>query len=131
MMWEWFWFYSVFYFSSILASRFVQCDKCRHLFVLLINEDGKKILKEHHLNQEKFNYSQKKPPPAPKKIFEYLNQHVIGKLIWMCVSKYELIFVDLIFLKIKDKIKLKKFFQSLFTIITKEFIIIHQQVKVI
>lgn len=45
-----------------------------------MNEDGKKILKDHHLHQDKFNnYSQKKAPPAPKKIFEYLNQHVIGQ----------------------------------------------------
>jgi len=63
------------------STRFVQCDKCRHLFVLLMNEDGKKILKDHHLNQEKFNNqnTQRKAPPAPKKIFEYLNQHVIGQ----------------------------------------------------
>lgn len=61
------------------STRFVQCDKCRHLFVLLMNEDGKKILKDHHLNQDKFSNSQRKAPPHPKKIFEYLNQHVIGQ----------------------------------------------------
>ena len=47
-----------------------------------MNEDGKKILKDHHLNQDRFTkYSniQKKTPPPPKKIFEYLNQHVIGQ----------------------------------------------------
>lgn len=45
-----------------------------------MNEDGKKVLKDH-LNTDKFaNYSPaKKPPPPPKKIFEYLNQHVIGQ----------------------------------------------------
>ena len=67
---------------SLLAStRFVQCDKCRHLFVLLMNEDGKKILRDHHINTDKFtnNLHAKKPPPPPKKIFEYLNQHVIGQ----------------------------------------------------
>lgn len=44
-----------------------------------MNEDGKKILKDHHLNQDKFSNTQRKVPPHPKKIFEYLNQHVIGQ----------------------------------------------------
>ena len=46
-----------------------------------MNEDGKKILRDHHINTDKFtnNLHAKKPPPPPKKIFEYLNQHVIGQ----------------------------------------------------
>lgn len=46
-----------------------------------MNEDGKKILRDHHINTDKFtnNLQTKKPPPPPKKIFEYLNQHVIGQ----------------------------------------------------
>ena len=61
--------------------RFVKCEKCHHFFVVLSEADTKKTVKEavqgkspgEELNQKR------KPPPPPKKIWEYLNRHVIGQ----------------------------------------------------
>ena len=68
-------------YSRRFDFRFVKCEKCHHFFVVLSEADTKKTVKEavqgkspgEELNQKR------KPPPPPKKIWEYLNRHVIGQ----------------------------------------------------
>lgn len=62
--------------TFVSSSRFVKCVKCNHFFVVL-NEDKKKAspLKDDARNAN----SDRKQPPPPKKIMEYLNKHVIGQ----------------------------------------------------
>lgn len=62
--------------TFVSSTRFVKCDKCHHFFVVLSEIDTKKSLKE---NSEAKTGFYKKPPPPPKKIFEYLNRHVVGQ----------------------------------------------------
>jgi len=73
---------------SSASTRFVKCDKCQHFFVVLSEFDGRKNLRETLRPEEgqnrqyqyaNANASQRKPPPPPKKIFEYLDRHVIGQ----------------------------------------------------
>jgi len=67
--------------TFVSSTRFVKCEKCHHFFVVLSEADTKKTVKEavqgkspgEELNQKR------KPPPPPKKIWEYLNRHVIGQ----------------------------------------------------
>lgn len=58
------------------STRFVKCDKCHHFFVVLSEVDTKKSIKDSTDNKSGFY---RKPPPPPKKIFEYLNKHVVGQ----------------------------------------------------
>lgn len=66
--------------TFVTSSRFVKCDNCQHFFIILSDVDSKKTVKEnrHHASGERVNL-QKRPPPPPKKIFEYLDKHVVGQ----------------------------------------------------
>ena len=67
----------------------MKCDKCQHFFVVLSEFDGRKNIREpsrpDHDSQRGYAYSNntqpqaKKNPPPPKKIFEYLDRHVVGQ----------------------------------------------------
>ncbi|XP_031567303.1 ATP-dependent Clp protease ATP-binding subunit clpX-like, mitochondrial isoform X2 [Actinia tenebrosa] len=70
--------------SAVEAStRFVQCDKCSHFFLILSESDSKRYIKyesKSAMNEsDKQQKVQKKPPPPPKKIFNYLDKYVIGQ----------------------------------------------------
>lgn len=58
--------------TFVSSTRFVKCAKCNHFFVVLTELDSKKNIKEEAKNQ-------RKPPPAPQKIMEYLDRHVVGQ----------------------------------------------------
>lgn len=60
--------------TFITSSRFVKCEKCLHFFVVMSDHDTVKKEKE-----EMRNGLFRKPPPPPKKIYEYLNRHVVGQ----------------------------------------------------
>ncbi|CAG9566401.1 unnamed protein product [Danaus chrysippus] len=62
--------------TFVSSTRFVKCDKCHHFFVVLSEVDTKKSIKDNTENKSGFY---RKPPPPPKKIFEYLNKHVVGQ----------------------------------------------------
>ena len=64
--------------TFVSSTRFVKCEKCHHFFVVLSDMDSKKSLKDSRSAPSDKN-SQRKPPPPPKKIYEYLNKHVIGQ----------------------------------------------------
>uniref|UniRef100_A0A0C9PXT7 Clpx protein n=1 Tax=Fopius arisanus TaxID=64838 RepID=A0A0C9PXT7_9HYME len=69
-----------FNFSDISAStRFVKCEKCHHFFVVLSEIDSKRTLKEATRTEDTKQGFYRKPPPPPKKIYEYLNKHVVGQ----------------------------------------------------
>jgi len=65
----------------------VKCDKCQHFFVVLSDYDGRKTVREtlrpeNEQGQNRYSFTNvttKKQPPPPKKIFEYLDRHVIGQ----------------------------------------------------
>ncbi|KAK7789261.1 hypothetical protein R5R35_007366 [Gryllus longicercus] len=63
--------------TFVSSTRFVKCEKCHHFFVVLSEMDTKKSLKENREDHKNGFY--RKPPPPPKKIFEYLNKHVVGQ----------------------------------------------------
>lgn len=60
--------------TFVSSTRFVKCEKCHHFFVVLSEVDSKK--KESAETKAGFF---RKPPPPPKKIYEYLNKHVVGQ----------------------------------------------------
>lgn len=60
--------------TFVSSTRFVKCEKCHHFFVVLSEVDSKK--KEGVEAKSGFY---RKPPPPPKKIFDYLNKHVVGQ----------------------------------------------------
>lgn len=60
--------------TFVSSTRFVKCEKCHHFFVVLSEVDSKK--KENSENKSGFY---RKPPPPPKKIFDYLDKHVVGQ----------------------------------------------------
>ncbi|XP_041980496.1 ATP-dependent Clp protease ATP-binding subunit clpX-like, mitochondrial [Aricia agestis] len=62
--------------TFVSSTRFVKCDKCHHFFVVLSEVDTKKSIKDGAETKSGFY---RKPPPPPKKIFEYLNKHVVGQ----------------------------------------------------
>lgn len=64
--------------TFVSSTRFVKCEKCHHFFVVLSDMDTKKTLKEARINADKSGLV-RKPPPPPKKIYEYLNHHVVGQ----------------------------------------------------
>lgn len=65
--------------TFVSSSRFVKCEKCHHFFLVLSEIDSKKSLKEAMRPDETKQGFYRKPPPPPKKIFEYLNKHVVGQ----------------------------------------------------
>ncbi|PBC30445.1 ATP-dependent Clp protease ATP-binding subunit clpX-like, mitochondrial isoform X1 [Apis cerana] len=65
--------------TFVSSTRFVKCEKCHHFFVVLSEVDSKRSLKEALRPDDTKQGFYRKPPPPPKKIFEYLNKHVIGQ----------------------------------------------------
>lgn len=63
--------------TFVSSTRFVKCEKCHHFFVVLSEVDTKKSMKEGREDQKSGFF--RKPPPPPKKIYEYLNKHVVGQ----------------------------------------------------
>ncbi|BES88502.1 ATP-dependent Clp protease ATP-Hypothetical protein subunit [Nesidiocoris tenuis] len=66
------------YVETFVSSRFVKCEKCHHLFLVLSEADAKRSVKEQTREEPKNGFV-RKPPPPPKKIYEYLNKHVVGQ----------------------------------------------------
>ncbi|KAM9497139.1 ATP-dependent clpX-like chaperone, mitochondrial isoform 1-T4 [Clarias gariepinus] len=65
--------------TFVSFTRFVKCEKCHHFFVVLSEIDSKKGLNtEAESAAEAAAFSQK-PPPPPKKIYAYLDKHVVGQ----------------------------------------------------
>lgn len=62
--------------TFVSMSRFVKCVKCNHFFVVL--NDDKRVKSQAFKTAESINTNSKQPPP-PKKIMEYLDQHIIGQ----------------------------------------------------
>lgn len=69
---------NVFVETFTTSSRFVKCEKCRNFFVVLSEVDVKRSVKEQARDEVKSGFV-RKPPPPPKKIYEYLNKHVVGQ----------------------------------------------------
>jgi len=66
--------------TFISSTRFVKCDKCSHFFVVLSEQDQKARVKEAGKEETQgTGTSTRKPPPYPKKIYEYLDSHIIGQ----------------------------------------------------
>lgn len=65
--------------TFVSSTRFVKCEKCHHFFVVLSEIDTKRSLKEALRPEDAKQGFYRKPPPPPKKIFEYLNKHVVGQ----------------------------------------------------
>ncbi|XP_076179336.1 caseinolytic protease chaperone subunit isoform X2 [Ptiloglossa arizonensis] len=65
--------------TFVSSTRFVKCEKCHHFFVVLSEIDSKRSLKEALRPDDTKQEFYRKPPPPPKKIFEYLNKHVVGQ----------------------------------------------------
>jgi len=66
--------------TLISSTRFVKCEKCSHFFVVLNESDQKnKQAKDTREVENGMGKSQRKPPPYPKKIYEFLNDHIIGQ----------------------------------------------------
>lgn len=67
--------------TATTNTRFVKCEKCHHFFMAL---PEKKYAKESHRQSiaDKFNVhpvTTMKSLPPPRKIYDYLNRHVIGQ----------------------------------------------------
>lgn len=62
--------------TFVSSSRFVKCVKCNHFFVVL--NDEKKVKNAAVKESINPNTDRRQPPP-PKKIMEYLDKHVIGQ----------------------------------------------------
>jgi len=60
------------------STRFVKCEKCAHFFVVLNGQDkkSKPARDTREVDNEK---TTRKPPPYPKKIYDYLDSHIIGQ----------------------------------------------------
>ncbi|KAH8312539.1 hypothetical protein KR044_011350 [Drosophila immigrans] len=58
--------------TFVSSTRFVKCAKCNYFFVVLSDVETKHRVKEEPKNQ-------RKPPPPPLKIMEYLDKHVVGQ----------------------------------------------------
>ncbi|BFZ01729.1 hypothetical protein BsWGS_04768 [Bradybaena similaris] len=62
--------------TFVSSTRFVKCEKCHHFFVVLSETDSKKSIRE--FREEKITQKKKVPPP-PRKIYDYLDQYVVGQ----------------------------------------------------
>ncbi|CAH0559544.1 unnamed protein product [Brassicogethes aeneus] len=58
--------------TFVSSTRFVKCEKCHHFFVVLSEVDSKK-------KEDAKTGQFRKPPPPPKKIYDFLNKHVVGQ----------------------------------------------------
>jgi len=63
--------------TLISSTRFVKCEKCSHFFVVLNEQDQKTKTKE--TREVENGSSTRKPPPYPKKIYDFLDSHIIGQ----------------------------------------------------
>ncbi|XP_033108797.1 ATP-dependent Clp protease ATP-binding subunit clpX-like, mitochondrial [Anneissia japonica] len=61
--------------TFVSSTRFVKCEKCHHFFVVLSETDTKKTIKENAAQVK----TERSPPPPPKKIYSFLDKHVIGQ----------------------------------------------------
>ncbi|UJR28698.1 hypothetical protein I4U23_009927 [Adineta vaga] len=59
--------------SLVSTTRFVKCEKCNHLFVILSESETTKKSKEEKIKKRQ------QAPPSPKKIFEFLNKYIVGQ----------------------------------------------------
>jgi ATP-dependent Clp protease ATP-binding subunit ClpX len=64
----------------------VKCDKCAHFFVVLSENDSKKSASgkaDPEVGTAKAGLAgpNRKPPPSPKKIYEYLDKYIIGQVL--------------------------------------------------
>uniref|UniRef100_A0A5S6QE00 ClpX-type ZB domain-containing protein n=1 Tax=Trichuris muris TaxID=70415 RepID=A0A5S6QE00_TRIMR len=58
--------------TFVSSTRFVKCEKCLHFFVVLSESDTRKTMRDMAV-------SQRKPPPSPREIYNYLDKFVIGQ----------------------------------------------------
>lgn len=65
--------------TFVSSTRFVKCEKCSHFFVVMSEQDQMGKAKETKEMETGRGADQRKPPPYPKKIYSYLNQHIIGQ----------------------------------------------------
>ena len=65
--------------THMANTRFVKCEKCSHFFVVMSEQDQRSKLKDAEEMKEGKATNQRKPPPYPKKIYEYLDSHIIGQ----------------------------------------------------
>jgi len=66
--------------THMANTRFVKCEKCSHFFVVMSEQDQRaKLGKDTEELKEGKATNQRKPPPYPKKIYEYLDSHIIGQ----------------------------------------------------
>jgi len=65
--------------TFVSSTRFVKCEKCSHFFVVLSEQDQKAKVKDAKEVGGENKQATRKPPPYPKKIYEYLNNHIIGQ----------------------------------------------------
>ena len=64
----------------------MKCDKCAHFFVVLSENDSKKSAAgkaDPEVGTAKAGLAgpNRKPPPSPKKIYEYLDKYIIGQVL--------------------------------------------------
>jgi len=67
--------------TQITSTTFVKCENCSHFFVVLSEADQRVKVKDVKQAEQGKSGQQttRKAPPFPKKIYEYLNQHIIGQ----------------------------------------------------
>lgn len=71
----------------VSSSRFVTCDRCQHLFLVMSESESKsrgrsfsaEAAAEASAGQRANAHAMKKPPPPPKKIKEFLDKHIVGQ----------------------------------------------------
>ena len=66
-------------FRFAASTRFVKCEKCHHFFVVLSESENKKFSRDASQAKAPGVPATRKAPPPPKKIYEYLDRHVIGQ----------------------------------------------------
>ncbi|ELT87190.1 hypothetical protein CAPTEDRAFT_153203 [Capitella teleta] len=59
-----------------VSSRFVKCEKCNYLSVVIPENDTKAGVKE---TKDERITEHRKPPPPPKKIYDFLDTYVVGQ----------------------------------------------------
>ncbi|XP_055327688.1 ATP-dependent Clp protease ATP-binding subunit clpX-like, mitochondrial [Paramacrobiotus metropolitanus] len=60
--------------TFVSSTRFVKCENCHHFFVVLSEMDTKSFKDSGSERSAK-----RKPPPVPKKIFDFLDKYVVGQ----------------------------------------------------
>ena len=78
-------FLTLFSFCFAASTRFVQCEKCNHFFLILSETDSKRYI---HVKYDKAsgNEAEKKtkavqaPPPPPRKVHTLNTKYIISML---------------------------------------------------